>query len=91
MKAYSAEESITYIRSFSEEADGIVMWNSSYGHSGEGVAVGIDRRKLKGGFGAGDVFRKTQNDGEKADEGFKFVKKARFPKRMQFSNQFFMR
>jgi tetratricopeptide (TPR) repeat protein len=69
LKTYSAEESITYIRSFSEEADGIVMWNSSYGHSGEGVAVGIDRRKLKGGFGAGDVFRKTQNDGEKADEG----------------------
>jgi Tfp pilus assembly protein PilF len=69
IKNHNAEESLTYIRSFSENADEIVMWNSSYGHSGEGVAVGIDWEKLKGGFGAGDVFRKLQDDAKKADKG----------------------
>ncbi len=69
IKTHNAEESLTYIRSFSENADEIVMWNSSYGHSGEGVAVGIDWKKLKGVFGAGDVFRKLQDDKKKADKG----------------------
>ncbi|WP_162510712.1 tetratricopeptide repeat protein [Treponema endosymbiont of Eucomonympha sp.] len=69
IKNHNTEESLTYIRSFSENADEIVMWNSSYGHSGEGVAVGIDWEKLKGGFGAGDVFRKLQDDEKKADKG----------------------
>jgi hypothetical protein len=69
IKTHNAEESLTYIRSFSENADEIVMWNSSYGHSGEGVAVGIDWEKLKGGFGAGDVFKKLQDDAKKADKG----------------------
>ncbi|WP_238580209.1 hypothetical protein, partial [Treponema endosymbiont of Eucomonympha sp.] len=37
--------------------DTLVMWNSSYGHKGRGVAVGIAKQKINKGFGIDSLSR----------------------------------
>jgi hypothetical protein len=42
----SIEDTLTYIYCFTKNVDYIPMWNSSYGHNGEGCAIGIDKAKI---------------------------------------------
>ena len=50
----NAVRMVTFIRSFSENEDSLIMWNSSYGRMGEGAAVGIPMKKLSRNAG-GDL------------------------------------
>jgi tetratricopeptide (TPR) repeat protein len=43
--------SVAFVRSFSENEDSLVMWNSPYGDTGNGVAVGIKKSVFNKNFG----------------------------------------
>ncbi|WP_062328613.1 hypothetical protein [Treponema endosymbiont of Eucomonympha sp.] len=53
----SNSEKVAFSRSLTELEDSLVMWNSSYGHKGKGVAVGIAKQKTNKGFGIDSLSR----------------------------------
>jgi hypothetical protein len=52
IKDSTAIDPIAFVRSFSENDDSLIMWNSSYGKEGSGVAVGIMKSMFNKNFGS---------------------------------------
>jgi tetratricopeptide (TPR) repeat protein len=60
----TSPDNVVFIRSFTANGNSLLMWNSSYGDSGNGVSIGISKRKLNRGTGVSSGTLET--DGEQS-------------------------
>jgi hypothetical protein len=55
-------DNVVFIRSLTKDGNSLIMWNSSYGEGGNGVSIGIPKRKLNKGSGINKTWDEQDDD-----------------------------